>query len=214
MDFGKAFSFAFEDPEWLRKTLISALIGIIPIIGQIYLLGWGLEVARRIATGSIEPLPDVEFGAYLGQGFKAFIVALVWTAPIWLVSIVVAIISSLIYNGNTNAGNVAATVVSVCFGLFALVVGIFVGVVLPAAFTRMVLSGSIGDGLNFGAVWGLVRAAPGPWLMALVGNIVAGILAGIIGTILCGIGIVFTTALYQVVMGHLYGQAYIASQRA
>jgi len=47
--------------------------------------------------------------------------------------------------------------------------------------------------------------------MVLLGNILAGILAGIAGTLLCGIGVFVTTALYQVIMGHLYGQAYLQS---
>jgi hypothetical protein len=55
MNFGKAFTFVFDDPEWLRKVAINALIGLIPIVGQLYLLGWGLEVARRVAMRTHDP---------------------------------------------------------------------------------------------------------------------------------------------------------------
>jgi hypothetical protein len=218
MDFGKAFTFIFDDPEWIRKVGISALIGLIPIVGQLYLLGWGLEVTRRMAAGVAELLPDIDFGTYLGHGFKAFVVALVWTAPIWVLAIVVAIVSSLTYNSSAayntapRVANAAATIVSICFGLFAFVYGIFAGIALPAAFSRTVIFGSIGDGLAFGKVWKLVSAAIGPWVLALIGNIVAGILASIIGSIACGIGVFITTAMYQVIMGHFYGQAYLAAK--
>ena len=211
MDFGKAFTFVFDDPEWVRKVGISALISLIPIVGQFYVLGWGLEVARRLATGGAELLPDIDFGTYLGYGFKAFVVGLVWTAPIWVVSILLGIISSVAYNTDLNIANAVATIIGICGGLFGLVFGILVGIVLPAAFTRMVVFGSIKDGLAFGAVWDLVRTAPGPYLLVLVGNIVAGIVAGIVGTIACGIGVFITTTIYQAVVGHLTGQAYVAA---
>jgi hypothetical protein len=215
MDFEKAFTFVFDDPDWLRKVAINALIGIIPIVGQIYLMGWGLEVARRIALGSGEPLPDVDFGTYLGHGFKAFVVALVYTAPIWVFVLVIAAASALIYDVNqgtpTTAANTVAIIAGTCGGLFGLLYGLLMGVMLPAAFTRMVVFGNIKDGLALRAVWDLVRRAPSAYLLVLVGTIVAQILAGIVGGIACGIGVIFTTALYQAIAGHFYGQAYRAA---
>jgi hypothetical protein len=211
MDFGKAFTFAFDDPDWLKKIAINALIGIIPIVGQIYLMGWGLEVARRVATGSAQPLPDVDFGTYLGYGFKAFVVALVYTAPLWVSALVVAGLSALLYEVSQEAANTIGMVVGICFGFFGLVYGLLIGLVMPAAFTRMVIFGRIKDGLAFGSVFSLVRAAPGAYLLVLVGTIVAQFLAGIVGGIACGIGVIFTAALYQAVAGHFYGQAYRAA---
>ena len=211
MDFGKAFTFAFDDPEWLRKVGISALIGLIPLVGQVYVMGWGLEVARRIVEGSTEPLPDVDFGTYLGYGFKAFVVALVWSAPIWLVSIAFAVVAALTANADPDVAEAVSLVGGICVGLVSLVLGITLGIMLPAALTRTVVFGSIKDGLNFGAVWRLVAASPGSWLLVLLGNIVASFAASLIGGIACGIGVFFTMTLYQAVLGHFYGQAYNAA---
>ena len=211
MDFGKAFTFAFEDPDWLKKVFINALIGLIPFVGQIYVMGWGLEVARRVATGSTELLPDVDFGAYLGQGFKAIVVSLVWTAPIWLVSIVFAAIAALTSNADPDVAEAVAMIGGICVGLVSLVFGIALGIMLPAALTRTVVFGSIKAGLAFGAVGKLVAAAPVAYLLTLVGNFAAGLAASIIGGLACGIGVFFTMTLYQAVMGHFYGQAYVAA---
>lgn len=213
-DFGKAFTFVFDDPDWLKKVVINALIGLIPIVGSFYILGWGLEVARRIAMRSATPLPDVDFGAHLGHGFKAFVVALVYTAPLWLLGIVVGIVSALAGGLDENLAETVAIVSSICMGIFGLVYGLLIGVLLPAAMTRTVVFGTIKDGLNFGAVWGLVRAAPGAYLLTLVGTAVAGLVAGIVGGIACGIGVFLTMAWYQAVMGHFYGQAYLAGSAA
>jgi hypothetical protein len=211
MDFGKAFTFVFDDPDWLKKIAINSLIGLIPIVGQIYVMGWGLEVARRIAVGSGQPLPDVDFGTYLGYGFKAFVVALVYTAPIWVLSIIVAGLSALLYEVSQDAANAIGLIVGLCFGSFGIIYGLLMGVMMPAALTRMVVFGSIKDGLAFGNVWGMVRKVPGAYLLVLVGTFAAGLLAGIVGGIACGIGAFFTMTWYQAVMGHLYGQAYQAA---
>jgi hypothetical protein len=208
MDFGKAFTFVFDDPDWLKKVAINALIGLIPLIGQLYVLGWGLEVARRVATGSATPLPDVDFGTFLGHGLKAFVVSLVYTAPIWILSIVVAIITAIGGQVSEDAGMMLTTITSICLGLFSLVFGLLLGVIMPAALTRTVVLGTIKDGLDVRAVWALVSNAVGPYLMTLVGTILASLLAAIVGSLACGIGLIFTMAYYQVVMGHFYGQAY------
>lgn len=212
MDFGKAFTYVFDDPDWLRKVAINALIGLIPIVGQIYLMGWGLEVARRIAAGSATPLPDVDFGTYLGHGFRAFVVSLVYTAPIWVLSIVFGIIGAVAGGLDEDVAAVLGTVFGICIGSFGLIYGLLLGLVLPAALTRSVVSGSISAGLSFRAAWDLFRAAPGAYVMVLLGSIVAGMLASIVGTLACGVGVIFTMAYYQAVMGHFYGQAYLEAQ--
>jgi uncharacterized protein DUF4013 len=190
---------------------INALIGLIPLIGQIYLLGWGLEVARRIATGSGTPLPDVDFGTFLGHGFKAFVVALIYTVPIWIIAIPMAIIMAVLGGAGMDEDVmvIIMLIVNGGGGLLILIYSLVMGLLLPAALTRAVVFGSIRDGLDFKTVFSLVKAAPGAYLLTLVGSLVAGMLAGLVGGIACGIGVIFTMALQQAVTGHFYGQAYL-----
>lgn len=211
MNFGKAFSFVFDDPEWLKKVAINALIGLIPIIGALYLLGWGLEVARRVATRHTTPLPDVDFGAHLGHGLKAFVVALVYTVPMWVITIPMVVISLLI-EGSRMGSDAAATlylITNVCGGLLIFLYGLFMGFVLPAALTRAVVNGSIKAGIQFKPVLAIVGKAPAAYLLTMVGVIVVALLAGMVGSLACGIGLIFTAAYQQAVTGHFYGQAYL-----
>jgi len=211
MDFGKAFTFVFDDPDWLKKVAVNALIGLIPFVGQIYLLGWGLEVARRIATRSGPPLPDVDFGTYLGHGFKAFVVTLVYTVPIFVITIPMVVVAVVAENAgiDRDVANIILLIVNLGGGLLILVYSLVMGLLLPAAMTRAVVFGSIRDGLQFGEVIGLVRAAPVAYLLTLVGTLLAGTLASLVGSLACGVGIIFTLAYQQVVTGHFYGQAYL-----
>lgn len=210
MNFGQAFTYVFEDPDWLKKVLIPALISLIPIVGQIYLIGWALDISRRVIQHNPRPLPDVDFGRQLGEGFKGFVVGLVYAIPILILEIPIIIASLLTSNQNMDPNTVAplVTFVSLCCGGLIFLYAILLAFALPAAMGRLADSGSIGAALRFQEVFGLLRAAPGAYLMTLLGVMVAGMIASL-GTIACVIGVVATLAYSQAIAGHLYGQAYL-----
>jgi len=135
MDFGLAFSFAFKDPDWLKKIALAGLVSLIPIIGQIFIIGWGLEVTRRVIRHEPELLPDLDFGENLSKGFQAFVISLVYSIPIILFSLIINISTALAanqQNGDTAAVVIAA--ISVCCGGLMLIYGIALGFWIPAAF--------------------------------------------------------------------------------
>lgn len=208
MDFGKAFSYVFDDADWVRKILLSALITLIPIIGEIYLLGWMLEITRRVIHHDPYPLPDVDFGGYLTTGFKMFVVGLVYALPIIIISGGLnIIIAALDYNNTGNEVGLAVTMLSLCVGLFSFVYGILMSLMMYAAEGNVAAKGNIADGLRFGELFSLLKANPGAYVIVLLGSIVAGLVAGL-GIIACGIGVLATSAYASAVIAHLTGQAY------
>jgi len=88
--------------------------------------------------------------------------------------------------------------------------GLVMAVGLPAAYGNFLSTGNLGAAFKFSEVIALVRAAPGAYLLALVGVIGASII-GSLGSIACVIGAIFTYAYAVVVMYNLYAQAYRAS---
>ena len=209
MDFGKAFTFPFDDTDWARKLIIPALISLIPILGQIFLIGWMLDIARRVIRRDPVPLPDLNFGEQLAEGFRGFVISLVYAIPVFILIAPIVISSIAVTDPGVNQ-DAAATVVSVislcCSGLM-LLYSLVLWVVLPAAYTNAAVKESLGAGLNFREVFGLIKAAPGPYLLALVGTLIGGVIAPL-GSILCLVGVVLTYAYAMAVTGHLYGQAY------
>jgi hypothetical protein len=213
MDFGLAFSFVFKDPDWFKKVVIVALIGLIPIVGQLVLFGWSLSVAKRVMNQDPTPLPDVDFGGDLIKGFYAFVIGFVYTLPISILSGFLGIVDSAIANTSSSDAAVAAvTIFSICFGLFSFVYGVVVGFVLPAAYTNYLAKDSLGAAFKLGEVFAQVRANLGAYFIVLLGYIVAGIIAPI-GVIACGIGVMLTFAYSMAITGHLYGQAYNESMK-
>ncbi|MGD2058732.1 MAG: DUF4013 domain-containing protein, partial [Anaerolineales bacterium] len=111
MDFGLAFSYVFEDEEWVKKLVITAIIAIIPIVGQIALLGWSLEITRRVIREEATPLPDwSDFGGLFTLGVKAFVVAFVFSLPLMFISIPSALLDSV----NSDSAQVILTFFIFC----------------------------------------------------------------------------------------------------
>lgn len=210
MEFGKAFSFAFEDKDWIKKLGIGALLMIIPFIGWLVVAGWGIEITKRVIQRDPQPLPDwSDFGGYLVKGLQVFVIGLVYSLPIILVNICQQGVTLFGQQGDTTDETIlmAVTVFAVCFGCVSFIYSIFLGFILPAALGNFAATGQMGAGFRFGEVFGLVRAAPVAYLLALLGGFVASLIASL-GVILCVIGILFTAVYAYTINAHLYGQAY------
>jgi len=209
MEFGKAFTFAFEDQDWIKKLLIAALILLIPIIGIFVVMGWMLEIIRRVIVHDPNPLPDwSDFGGYLMRGFQAWLVGLVYALPIILINLCLqgGVVAMQQSSGDDTIA-AAASVLSICISCLLLIYALALGVVLPAALGNFAATGQLGAAFRFGDVFGLVRAAPAAYILVLVGSFLASLIASL-GLILCIIGVLFTSALAYVIIAHLYGQAY------
>jgi hypothetical protein len=212
MDFGKAFSYQFEDQDWVKKILIAAVIPLIPLIGFLVVAGWGIEITRRVIRGEPEPLADWDnFGGYLGRGFQFLIIALVYALPLIITGVFPSILLTAPYS---NTGTVDSTVstlaiiATLCFGLIFIVYGFFLAFMLPAALGRFADTGEMGSAFRFREVFGLVKAAPTAYLMVVLGSIISSFIASL-GTIACGVGALATTAYSTTINSHLQAQAYM-----
>jgi hypothetical protein len=219
MDFGRAFTFAFQDPDWLKKVGIAALVFLIPVIGPIVLMGWGLEITRRVINNESEALPDwSDFSAYIPKGFQAFVVSLAFMLPAILFVICGQVASIGMAAGLSSldsdvAGGVA-TVVALCLTCFVTLFLIVAGFMIPAATGNLAANGELGAAFRFNEVFGLLRAAPGPYIMVILGVGLANLFLAPLGSLICGVGVLFTTAYTTCLGGHLTGQAYKVAKAA
>jgi hypothetical protein len=206
MDIGRAFSYVFEDEDWVVKVLIGAVL-VLTGIGFIPVIGYGLEVARRVVRGDPQPLPAWDdWGTKIVEGLVSMVISFVWSLPGIILSSCIAIILVPVSN---RGGQVSAlaVVASVCVGLLVFLYSLLMALVLPAAMTHYAVTGEFGAAFRFGEVIGLVRNNLGAYLMVLVVTILGGFI-GSLGTIACAIGVVFTSFYSVLVTYHAYGQAY------
>jgi len=214
VDYGKAFTFVFEDKNWPTKLLIGGILSLIPIV-NFAAIGYGLKVLKNVAEGAEQPLPEwSDFGDYFMQGLVSFLGGLVWAIPVILLSMAIAFISAVGgYEGDPQgvAGplSLCVTSLSCLSGLY----GLFLGVVTPAAMTQYAVTGELGAMFRFGRIFQYITSNLGPYIIALLLGLVAGFIAGF-GFILCVIGVVFTAFWATLVGNYLLGQVYAASEKA
>lgn len=209
MDFGKAFSFVFDDPDWLKKIAIAGLVLLIPIIGEIVVLGWALNITKRVMNLNPIVLPDINFGDDLARGFMGFVIGFVYALPITLISSFLGIMNNIVsINGDSNGLLVLLTVVYSCFGLLAVIYGVLIALVIPAAYSLYLEEESLGAAFNLNKIFAMLKGNFGAYLLVFLGVLVTSLIAPL-GIVACVIGMIFTIAYSQAVMGHFYGQAYL-----
>jgi len=83
MDIGKAFTYVFEDEDWVKKVLIGGVINLIPIVGLLFTSGYMLETLKNVMEGHPLPLPEWDdWGGKFMKGLMAAIIGLVYSLPV------------------------------------------------------------------------------------------------------------------------------------
>lgn len=207
MDFGLAFSYVFDDEDWVKKLAVASVlcltgIGIIPV------LGWGLEVIKRVIKEEPEPLPDwSEFGQYFVKGLLVGVVAFVYSLPIIIIGSCNAGAGTLLGNTGEDFATTAILILTTCMSCIYIIYGLGISVIIPAALGNYAASGEFGSVFKFGQIFKIVKENLGNYGLVFLGMLLANIIAPL-GVIACGIGVAVTTAYAILFNSHLIGQAY------
>lgn len=222
MDFGKAFTFMFEDPDWLRKLGIGTLVVLIGVlfspilIGLIPLLvvaGYCLDVLRNVMDGRQYPLPEWEdWGGFLVRGLRLAGVLIVWGLPVIIAAIPLAIGSALVDNQGAGA-QAAGVLLLICGSCLTVLWGLFLYLISPAIYARLVRTGRFAAAFDLVKIWDFTRANLGNIIVAILLTWVADLIAAIggsLGVIVIGIGLLVTIPFAilwsYLVQAHLFGQ--------
>lgn len=213
MNYGEAFTFIAKDEDWLKKLAIGAVFALLApllFIGLLPLLGWSLEIARRVIDGEEPVLPEwSNIGGLFVSGIKLIVVYFVWMLPMILLSGITAAVSFLLEDAMAGSDAPIVTMVcSGCAGLIGLVYMVLFGILAPGAFGELAATGSLGQALNPANALAVLKANPaGSIIGAILGGIVPS-LAQSLGTLICVVGMLPAMAYGMAFMGHLYGQVY------
>ena len=203
MNYSRAFSYVFEDKNWLSKILIAGLIFLIPIVGQIYLMGWMIEIVRRVKAGRTDILPTTHFAYFLTLGLKMIVVTLIYSIPVIIISGILQLIAS--------TGNADDSVFTVFFmgvgcigGLLSIVLQIAVVLLNTYGMIKLAETDQIKACLDFNDAFQCIKANIGTFIIVELLNIVAALIQSA-GIIIC-IGFIFTVPYGIAISGHLTGQ--------
>ncbi len=224
MDIGRALTFFTEDERWIEKTaigtgvlLLSTLLSfvLVGVVGYFIVMGYGVRLLQNVRDKANPVLPEWDqWGDDLSRGFKLFVVQFVWALPIILIILPVMIVSAIVGNAGGRDAEGFAALLALCATCISFIVAIAYKLIQPAMTIFFAEKEQISDGLQIGRIWDWTRAHIGEVVIVtivyLVGSMIIATIGGIAGVILCGIGLLVTIPLAQLVIYylqfHLYGQ--------
>lgn len=193
LGFTTSWKMLTRDKGWIKPILLLTLVGWVPILGQIAVLGYGLEWARLTAWG-IDAAPKqrgVDYGKVLTTGGIAFLVNL-------SMSVIVAILGSMVFGTTfgiasifgpigslfSNVVSLTAVAGGAAFSLIAAVVNIFMSTFILAACMRSTIYDGFTAGWRVDRLFQMIMKDPGGFFHAyavkLIGDIVVGAYSAIV----------------------------------
>jgi uncharacterized membrane protein len=223
MDIGRALTFFTEEERWIEKTTIGALVlllssllsfVLVGVLGFFIVMGYSVRLMRNVQQGVRPVLPEWDqWGEDLVRGLKLFAVQFIWAFPVILV-ILPVIFGAALAENSRGAGETFGVLLILCGSCLSLIYGIFVVLMQPGFTIAFARDEKISSGLQFTPIWQWTRTHLSDVavvaIVYVVGGLIIGTVASIVGTILCGIGLLVTLPLGQLVIYyfqyHLYGQ--------
>lgn len=212
MDFGTAFSYAFQDEEWIKKILIGAVL-VLTGIGMIPVLGWMMEIIRRSKDGDYS-LPEwADFGTLFMDGLKAMAIGLIWSIP---AAVIGGCITAGVYLSDTSGDvtPILGWILVAVSGCLALPYSLGMLVLAAPMIGILADTGEFGQALNPANSFKLFRNNIGGYLITLVVQMFGFPILSSIGSIACMVGAFPAMAYGYSILGNLYGQAYAAAKTA
>jgi hypothetical protein len=156
-DLGKAFTFFFQDPSWITKTLIAAGFMLLSLfgIGIPVLVGYCVQVTQRVMKREQHPLPTwSDVGVQFVTGFKYCVVLFIYALPIILLYIpfIVLVIAGSI-SGDSDALGMASLLYLFPFMFFVIAYSFVIAAASPIILYSFAERERISDALDLARVF-------------------------------------------------------------
>jgi Protein of unknown function (DUF4013) len=201
VDFGRCFRFVVDDPDWVKKILIGGAFTLASalIVGLFFVAGYWVRLLRRVAAGEPLPLPEWDdLGGIFRDGLPVMGVYFVHLLGVLVVVAAFGCAGGLVVfglGGLGGASHEAADALGALgalgfagFYLVLILLGLALGLYLPAAFVRVALRGELKDGFDWRANVEFIRANLANYALSLVFYLVAHFLSQF-GVLLCCVGV-------------------------
>ena len=196
-----------NSPGWFGKLCILALVSLIPIFGQIVVMGYLYGWAREIAWGVHEPLPEKVFGNEDGKLYRRGWFIFVLSFVLGLVpSIIIGYGSALqqmsfyqYLSDNVTVSVSSSTGVGSALYLLGLVLSLAVAVFIWVGSMRIAIYDRLSPGFQLGKMWNMIRHDTNGILRIFGMNLLVGLIVGFV------LGIIITIFTVIVVLAGISG---------
>lgn len=203
MDIARAFTYVTEDENWQNKTVITLVIGVIPLI-NLAAIGWMLDLINNMLDGQQKPMPDWDdlsnqFVDRWSRGLMVAIAAVIYIIPLIVIAICLGILVAALGGG----------LLRVLISLVATAYVALMWLPLSIGMMRYARTRDFNHFLQFGRNISLAQEHLSTLIVLAVFVFIIGIVINILGNLPC-IGWLISlaaTGVSVIVVGHLTGQA-------
>lgn len=199
LGFASSWKMLTRDKGWIKPLLVLTLVGWIPILGQIAILGYGLEWARLTAWG-VDAAPkqrNVMYGKVLSTGGIALLIMVTMGLVLGVIDVLlfgtwypiaafpmgIGVFSSTVIDIATQSSFVAVIVL--------LVVNLFMGTFTTAAMMRATIYDSFGAGWRVDRLFQMIGRDPGGFFHAYAVSLIGGIVNTVYSVVVTLLGGLF-----------------------
>lgn len=158
LDYRAPFGFIFADQRWWKKLALASLLTY-TLIGAAPVLGWTIEVVRRVAHGEEQLLPEFDdWPKYWSLGGKFAMVNALWLLPILLATFLLYLIPALLIGRLPDISVLlffGGTLL--CISLFALLYSLVYIFFLPPMMAALAQGASPWQAANPRHLWRIAR---------------------------------------------------------
>jgi hypothetical protein len=187
INYGRAFSFMFEDKNWVGKMFLGAVFTLLSLIliGIPFLLGYLLEMAKNASQGKEIPLPEWDkLGDKFVRGLIFLVIIMIYCIPMAILHFIPC--------------------VGVCLGPLYSLALLFI---FPYITTKYALTGSFEDVFRFNEIFNFIQKNINSLIIVVLLTIALEIIA-IFELLALVIGILFTIFWAYLGVYYLYGKLY------
>jgi hypothetical protein len=226
MKYFESYGYVFRSPKWLTNLAICAVALLVPIAGQMVVLGYHFDIIEDLHLRGRERYPDFDFNRlmkYLIRGAWPFLVQLVVGLIVGLLpgvflgvsyfGFLISLTSSMPRGGGPvtagpSAGTAVWGVLLAASILLVLVVQLVTHVVLVPMILRAGLMQDFGAGFSWPFIRDFVGRTWWPTVLVWLFLVVTSIPLGLLGLLFCFVGVYFTGAWAQFAESYLLYELY------
>ncbi|ABO35948.1 conserved hypothetical protein [Methanococcus maripaludis C5] len=210
MDFERAFKFPTDDPNWIKKVVIGAVLSLIPIVNFIS-FGYALELLKNIID-SKEELPEwSEFGGKFVKGLVAFIIMFIYMlipSIIWVVFGGLSILTMFTGSDEAIVGGIVGLGI---VGLITFLVTLIIGFIIPMAYANYIAYDDFGAAFRFSEIFEKIKDNFSDYCILYLIVIVTGAIVIFIASVIPILGLIiaiFVDFYFYLVYAYIMGKIY------
>jgi Protein of unknown function (DUF4013) len=206
----------FKSPKWMMNLLLGGVCVLIPIVGQIVVMGWLITGFWGREDKKPETFPAFnfeEFGKYLERGLWPFLVVLVASflvVPIMFIFMIpLMFLGGLLAGHQGNGSDFGGAILGISMALLYLLMTVLIALLIAPLKLRASLTQDFVKSFNFAFIMRFIALTWKEIIVAWLFLIVAGIGLTIVGALVFCVGIYFAAVVLCFAWTHLYSQLYL-----